>query len=416
MGESLKVVERDLERPGSRLAGWTGRHQRAVTIATDVVIILCATVPPLIAMIVRGAEVGWWGYPLILITGIALAVRRRWPLTVAIVVAIACVASPLVQPGFSVHLVPFAFALYTVAKEQTVWRAVLAIGITIVLGGVATVPYSLAGIVPPLVSPFDPFVLAALVAGVLVRQRRERRQWRVEMVNERIERAALVERTRIAAEMHDLVAHSLTVVIALANGAASVRDRAPADADAAVAEIATVSRAALDDMQRTLAIMRHADPALDADLHHSGHNLPGLAALVETVRSAGLDVTLTERGESLTHADPEIRHLVYRAVQECLTNALRHARGAQHAWVELDVGTRDVHLVIENDGVRVAANGDTASDAAATVGHGLVGMRERVARLGGRIDMGPRASGGWQTALTVPWISSGRGSDERGES
>ncbi len=297
MTESRSVQLADL-RPPPRPTAWLRRHP----IVIDVVVVLVACAPHLIALLSRG-DLGWWGYPLLAITATALLLRRRWPVTMLAIVAVACALSPLAQPGFGYPMIPFSFALYTVASLQSTTRALIGYGIGIGVTALATIPYSLGGTTPPLVALLDPFSLIALVIGLIVRNRRQQQRRLVELVNQRIENAALAERTRIAAEMHDVVAHSLTVIVALADGATSIRARSPEKADAAVERIADVGRDALADMQRTLGMLRSADPGLDANLHRSGADLPALDELADRFRDAGLPVRLVREGR----ADPRGR-------------------------------------------------------------------------------------------------------------
>lgn len=270
MTESLRVRLADLQRPPWPPLVWLRGHP----IVVDVVVVLAACVPPLMAMIYRAGDVGWWGYPLLAITAAALLMRRRWPLTMLVVVAVSCAASPLAQPGFGYPMIPFAFALYTVASLQPPTRAFIGYGVGVASTVLATIPYSLSGTTPPLVALLDPFALIALVIGLVVRGRRERRLALAQLVNERIENAASVERARIAAEMHDVVAHSISVMVALANGADAGWSAHPERARTAVGKITVVGRDALTDIHRVLRILRGADADLDGSLHESGPNLP----------------------------------------------------------------------------------------------------------------------------------------------
>jgi signal transduction histidine kinase len=406
--ESLRVEAADLTRPPSRLAVWMRGHP----VAVDVVAVVVAGLPHLLRLVFRAEGTEWWGYLLLAIAAGILLARRRWPLTVLIVAALAGALSALTQPGLGFPTVPFAVALYTVASRQTTTRTLVGYGAALAVAMLATVPYSLSGIRPELGSLMDPVSLIALAAGFLVKGRRDHTRWLTETVNQRIENAALTERTRIAAEMHDLVAHSLTVIVALANGATSAARKHPERSRAAVEQIAAVSRDALGDMHRTLALLREADAGLDTNLHHSGDNLPTLEELAEGFRVAGLPVTLTRTGPPLP-ADAALRQAVHRITQESLTNTLRHAHGPTGAKVAIDHADGVVVLTITDDGGPVTRQG--------TPGHGLVGIRERAAAHGGEAESGPQPGGGWRTRVilgtggtrTVP--DSGRASTERND-
>jgi signal transduction histidine kinase len=363
--ESLRVEAADLTGPPSRVAVWMRGHP----VAVDVVVALAAGLPHLLMLSLRAQSTAWWGYLLLAVAAGMLLARRRWPITALIVIA-----------------------LYTVASRETTTRTLVGYGAALAVAVLATVPYSLSGIRPQIGALMDPVSMIALVAGFLVKSRRDRTRWLTETVNQRIENAALTERTRIAAEMHDLVAHSLTVIVTLANGAASAAQKHPERSRAAVEQIAAVGRDALGDMHRTLALLRDADAGLDANLHRSGDNLPTLEELAEGFRVAGLPVTLTRTGPVLPD-DAALRQAVYRITQESLTNTLRHAHRPTGATVSIDHGDGAVVLTITDDGEPVTRPGPP--------GHGLVGIRQRAAAHGGDAESGPRAGGGWRTRVVL---------------
>lgn len=386
--ESLRVEAADLGRPPSRAATWLRRHP----VVVDVVVVFAAGVPHLLVLLLGAGAAAWWGYLLLAIAVGALLKRRQRPLRVLLVVAVACTLSGLTQPDLAVPTLSFAFALYTVASRETTTRALVGYGAAVAVTMLATIPESLQGIRPDLVSLTDPVSVLSFATGLLVKSRRDHTRWLTETVNQRIENAALTERTRIAAEMHDLVAHSLTVIVTLANGATSAAQKHPERSRAAVEQIAAVGRDALGDMHRTLALLRDADAGLDENLHHSGDNLPTLEELAEGFRVAGLPVTLTHTGPELP-ADAALRQAVYRIAQESLTNTLRHAHGPTGATVAIDHGDGAVVLTITDDGGPVTRPGPP--------GHGLVGIRQRAAAHGGDAESGPQAGGGWQTRAVL---------------
>lgn len=398
MAEPLSMQVSDLRRPPVKPLAWLRRHP----VVVDAVVVVLACGPHLVALLYRAYDFGWWGYPLLAIAACALFLRRRWPLTMLTAVALACAFSPLARPGSGFPMIPFAFALYAVASTQSTWRAVTGYGIGVAATLLATLPYSLSGIQPPLVGLFDSFSLIALVIGVIVKSRRDRQQRLVELVNERIDHAALAERTRIAAEMHDVVSHALAVIVSLANGATSIREKHPAKADAAVEQIAVVSREALEDMHRTLDMLRTADTGLNENLHHSGDNLPTVEELVERFRAAGLPVTLTRDGDPLPD-DVAVRQAVFRIVQESLTNALRHADSPSYATVTIRHESARIEIWVEDDGL--------PRTAPYTPGHGLVGVELRARAFGGHAEAGPRPGRGWRTMAVLHPLG-GRGRDE----
>ncbi|WP_125099239.1 sensor histidine kinase [Leucobacter chromiireducens] len=388
MADDLTLRAADLRRRPSAVRAWLRRHPEV----GDTVVVLLACGPHLAALLLRAYDFGWWAVPLLAVTAAALFLRRRYPFPVLVIVALACAFSPLARPGAAFPMLPFAFALYTVAATQPLARAIAGYGVGIAASVLATIPFSLAGVTPPRVT-LEPFVLIAFTAGVIVQSRRERTARVVDLVNERIERAALTERTRIAAEMHDVVAHALTVIVSLANGAVSARERQPARADAAVERIATVGRDALGDMHRTLSMLRRTDATLDAELMHSGDNLPSLDELIAGFRAAGLPVELTLAGEPIPD-DLALRQALYRIVQESLTNTLRHATEPTRVEVTILHERGRVSIRIEDDGAPHAA--------VVLPGHGLVGIQERARALGGSAESGPLPGRGWRTSAQLP--------------
>lgn len=390
-----RVDAQELRRPAPRPVRW----MRAHPVVVDAVVALVACAPLLVAAIVRGDAFPWWGYPLIGLTAGVLMLRRRRPFAVLIAVAVTCALNPLAEPGYGFPTTAFAFALYTVASRQSTRRALAGYGIAIVIAVIATIPYSLAGTPPPLVSLTDPLSLIALVVGFLVKNRRDHERWLTETVNQRIEHAALAERSRIAAEMHDVVAHSLTVIVALAGGASNAWTKRPEQAKSAVDQIGAVGREALEEMQRTLKLLRDSDAELDENLHHSGSNLPTLDELADRFRQAGLPVTVTRTGPPLP-GDTALRHTVYRIVQESLTNTLRHAIPPRSATVTIDHRENAVELTVEDDG--------RPAPYPPVPGHGLVGIQQRAAAHGGHAESTPRTGGGWRTRATLPTLGGRR--------
>ena len=230
--------------------------------------------------------------------------------------------------------------------------------------------------------------IMALVAIALASRRRylgtllERNRMLALERDQRAQLAVADERARIAAEMHDVVSHSLAVMVTLADGAGRVLPADVPTAQEALAQIGDTGRAAVADMRRLLAFLR-----ADAELSPQ----PGLAQLgelVEQMKDAGLPVTLTT--DVGLPADPSLGLAVYRIVQEGLTNVLRHAPDA--AWVQVSVTQPEpgrVEVCITN-----ATSAGTAG-VGTGAGQGLMGVRQRVAVWNGELDAGPTPAGGW---------------------
>ena len=244
--------------------------------------------------------------------------------------------------------------------------------------------------------PVNAILIAIALLGTNLSTRRayldqlEERARRLE--RERDQRARLAtaaERARIAREMHDVVAHNLTVIVALADAAALTASATPDAAADKMAKVATTGREALAEMRRMLGVLHDPEPHRDPQ--------PGLAdldRLVDQVRAAGLRVELTQRGEP-GRWGPGAGLAAYRIVQEALTNALKHAGPGATARVRLDYPPGGVEIEVTDDGVRRTA--PPPDDA-----RGLTGMAERAASYGGRVEAGPLPGQGWRVHAHLP--------------
>ncbi|MGK5440801.1 sensor histidine kinase [Micromonospora sp. URMC 105] len=337
-----------------------------------------------------------------LLTAAPVALRRVAPWT-AVGLAVATLALPVLMklaPG--TQSLAFMVLTYTMAAHRPARQAALA-------AVLLWVPVAAANLIAPpegvlAVSPgyllLNNLLIALLsyAVGRAVQARRTsvralRERARVAEENQRslAEQAVADERRRIARELHDVVAHHVSVMGVLATGARRVLRRDPDAADEAIATIEDTSRVTLREMRRLLDVLRtDAEPAADLTPQPG---LAGIEALVEQVREAGLPVTLhvegtpgpVEEGVSLT---------VYRIVQEALTNALKHA-GEATAQVRLTVAAG--YLTVE-----VTDTGRGPGPGPDRIGHGLVGMRERVGLYGGTLRTGPRPGGGFRVSARIP--------------
>jgi signal transduction histidine kinase len=201
------------------------------------------------------------------------------------------------------------------------------------------------------------------------------------------ERAVVEERKRIAREMHDVVAHSMSVMVVQAGGARRILERDPRRARDAAQLIADTGREAIVELQRLLGVL-HLEPA-------AAPTLDGLDGLVERARAAGLPVALTVEGER--RPLPEgVEHAAYRVVQEAITNAIKYAAAAP-TEVHVSYGLQDLELHVGDRGPGAGAPGRLGGG-----GHGLVGMRERVRIFGGELHTGRRAGGGFEVRARIP--------------
>jgi signal transduction histidine kinase len=248
---------------------------------------------------------------------------------------------------------------------------------------------------------------AAGVLGITVRQRRallislRDRAARLEVERDQEGRlAAAAERARIAREMHDIVAHNLSVIIALADGASYAIDSSPQRAAQATERVAATGRQALLEMRRLLGVLR--DDAAEQPLAPQPR-LDRLDGLLAQVHAAGIPVTMDLEGDPRELPDG-IQLTVFRVAQEALTNTLKHAARPTSAHLALCCQPGIVELEVTDTGApRELASIASSSppSPAGSGGRGLRGMHERAAAYGGRLDAGPSASGGWRVHLRL---------------
>jgi signal transduction histidine kinase len=345
---------------------------------------------------------------LVLLQTLPLVVRRRAPFPVfAIAAAATAVQGTLQLRGPLFAFLALNLALYSLAaygeRRLAVWgAAVWAVLLTVRLGYLVATTWprvAVAGVYDVV----DDYVLlaAAWTLGEGVRQRRthaaelEDRAARLEREREaKARQAAVQERLRIARELHDVVAHSLSVIGVQAGAARLVldADATPGRARAAVAAIEATASRAMTEMRRALGILRDTERAGVALAPLPG--LGQLPALLDQLRAAGLPVDLTVVGTPRPVAQ-SVDLSLYRIVQEALTNALRHA-SASRAWVAVGYGAGAITVEVSDDG-----RGPPPA-AARWQGAGTVGMRERVALFGGELQVGARPQGGYAVRVCLP--------------
>lgn len=210
--------------------------------------------------------------------------------------------------------------------------------------------------------------------------------------------AVAAERARIARELHDVVAHNVSVMIVQADGAAYVLDNSPQQAKEALNTIASTGRQALVEMRRLLGVLRTTDTAEEYVPQPGVAELP---ELLDQVRIAGLPVDFDSTGDS--HELPRgVELTVYRIVQEALTNVRKHGGPDVRARVAVDFRDRELEVLIEDDG-RGSTADQLVTAGADGSGHGLIGMRERVGMVSGSLDIGPRPGGGFRIRAVLPF-------------
>jgi signal transduction histidine kinase len=319
-----------------------------------------------------------------LLMGAPLVLRRRAPLLTwtAIWVAVALQVLIARHPPESLYLVLVLFAgSYSLGAHADLRRAAVGLAVTapamVLIGrlgglGVSVVP-----------------LLVFWLAGVLVRARRQSVALaeRNGALQQQAEQAAVAERARIARELHDIVAHHLSVIVLQAAAGRSPRR----SADAALENIENCGRQALAETRRMLGVLHDSGQETGLDPQPG---ISELGTLTETVRAAGLPVSLVISGDPAA-VPAAVDVSVYRIVQEALTNVLKHA-GPAHAHVTIGCADEAVMIEITDDGTREPGKQPSLG------GHGLAGMRERAAIFGGELHTGPRHGGGFAVRARLP--------------
>jgi signal transduction histidine kinase len=321
--------------------------------------------------------------------GAAAARRSRDPLPLLglfLAITVAARALPtLAEPTNSGVFVFLLLAIYSGAAHTSGRRTLLAGGMIV---GMYVTNLGWEGINADNVIFFSLLFGAPWAAGRAVWQRRLNER-DLELEKASAAAAIVEERARIARELHDVVAHSISVMVVQARGGRRVLESEPADARDAFAVIESTGQQALDEMRRLVGMLRSGDETLPLAPQPSVNQL---GTLVELVRAAGLPVQLTVEGEP-RDLPPGVDLSAYRIVQEALTNALKHA-GPARARVVLRYRADDLELEISDDG---PGTGDDSSS-----GYGLVGMRERVSVYGGELQAGRRPEGGYALRVRLP--------------
>jgi len=345
-------------------------------------------------------ELSTWVAALIVVAMVApLMVRRSWPVPVfAWDMLVAAVTGWwAMQVVWSPALV---IALYTVAVLRPRREALIAAGL--LAGGViASCVHVFPSNWPPSAGSLIAVVVAATVLGLYIRTRRAL----LEQLRERAERlergrdqelalGAAAERTRIAREMHDIVAHHLTVMVTLSDGAAAQATSTPERAAEVMRTVSATGRLALADTRRLLGVLRDRDD--DGASRAPLPDLAGLEDLIDRVRTAGLSVRYDVEGAPPHGAPGAAQLALYRIVQEALTNTMKHAGPRASATVRVRYGNDEVCVEVADDGV--GADPQTQPSGR---GRGLIGMRERVEAFGGEMRSGPSASGGWLVSVRL---------------
>lgn len=377
----------------SALYAWLRRHPMLVDSGLAIVLAVIS---------LPEAQIRTWELPVILLMVAPIAFRRKVPIW-ALAVCLACAIGQLFGPGPLPSDLAVLVLIYTIAAYRPRRYSVIAL-ITCLLGAVIGVvvwtPLQQMGAIDGLYAGAVMFGGSALIAWTIGDSMRFRRGYYAAL-EERAARleadrhvqakmAAAAERARIARELHDVIAHHVSVMVVQADGAGYAIHADPATAETALKAISSTGRQALTEMRALLGVLRTADD--DAALAP----LPGLGELrdlLDQARAAGLAVSYTLSGTP--RELPEGAELAaYRVVQESLTNTRKHGGPSTTASVTLRYEPDGLIIEVTDDGI-AAAGSDNA-------GHGLAGMRERVEMYGGTVQAGPKPSGGFRVLARLP--------------
>ena len=318
------------------------------------------------------------GLALAVVQGTALRWRRRRPEAATAVVLAAGLAFQLLLPEL---VVPIAglFAIWSLAGTRPLRVSLVGLAGLVALSATNFLTTTVEDTVFTIV-----LAIGAWALGEAARNRRV-------VLSEEARRAVSEEQARIARELHDVIAHSVSVIVVQASAADDVFDSRPDQARAALRSIEQAGRDAMGELRRLLSAVR---PGEDPEPTGPLPGLDRLDELAEPLRAGGLEVAINREG-TRTSLPAGVDLSAYRIVQEALTNTLRHAR-AGRAQVTIRYGHDAVEVEVRDDGQA------TPEKPPEPVGHGLVGMRERASLLGGTLEAGPLPSGGYRVHARLP--------------
>lgn len=344
-------------------------------------------------------------FGLIVLAGVSLVWRRSNPLAVLVVVGVAMITFWLRDHGafLAVLGLPSLYAVAVYEEDRArAWFGIITASLSMMIAASFTVLNPPDGYLFPNAITMAAYLAATAAIGVVVRNRArifvdtQRRVERAE-AERRVaaERAVIAERSRIAREMHDVVAHGMSVVAIQASAAQELVYEDPDKAFHVLGQIEEASRSALSDLRRMLGALRTESRDEAASLLPQP-GIPDVADIVSEARAAGIDVELAIAGHQRRLA-PGIELAAYRIIQESLTNVRKHAAPMAAANVTIDFGVRSLRLEITDNG-----GGDRPRSGEPGGGHGLVGIHERADIYGGACSAGPSSEGGWAVRVSLP--------------
>jgi signal transduction histidine kinase len=384
---------------------------RLPVLAQDVLLGLVVAVMQVQGTLAKPADVGsrpltdfgYLGYVLLIVGGLVLAVRRRWPVPVFIAAALASLGYYTVGFSDGPGWIGLFVALYTLTAYGDGRRSpvIAGAGITVLATGwlIAAADIQPRAAIGWVFFRIAASVMAAavgesvwcwrVIAADALRRAQQAERSREEEARTRVD----AERLRIAREVHDTVAHAVAIINVQAGVTAYQLDKRPERAREALVTIEQTSAQALHEMRAVLGVLRDSD---NGRVPHPG--LAQVHALTAMAREAGLDIAL-EVTPSATPLPTVVDHTAYRILQESITNVIRHA-GPTRVTVALDYGTDVLEIRVTDEGGQ-DASGD-GSGGSAGPGHGIAGMRERCGLLGGELTAGQRPCGGFEVTARLP--------------
>ncbi|UGT69308.1 sensor histidine kinase [Nocardia gipuzkoensis] len=396
----LRAVSRQLSARSSPRPDWVS--DIALALFVTVIQVLSAAIPVPLEPV--STPVSGVGYALLFVSGVAVAARRRWPVPVFVVTALAS----LIYFGFDfpdrLSYLALFIALYTLAAYGDGRRSLMIAG-----GGITVLAVGwliAAADVEPIVAIGWVFfrIGASVISTTLGESVRSRRviaadaQERAELAERSRDEEARArvdaERLRIAREVHDTVAHAIAIINVQAGVTAHVLDKRPEQAREALRTIEQTSSRALHEMRAILGVLR------DGDEREPYPGLGQIDELVGKARDAGLDIAF-EQTAPVTPLPSAVGSAAYRIVQESITNVIRHV-GPTRVTVALEPGIDALRIRVIDAGSRDTAHVPPRAGSSPTTGRGIVGMRERCQLLGGELDATSRPDGGFEVTARLP--------------
>jgi signal transduction histidine kinase len=397
---------------------------RLPVLAQDVLLALLVAVMQVQGTVVKPDEVGsrpltdlgYLGYGLLIVSGLALAVRRRWPVPVFLTVALVSLVYYTIGFTDGPGWIALFVALYTLTAYGDGRRSlrIASVAITVLATGWIIAALDIAPVAGL------GWVFFRIAASVMAAALGESVRMRSVIATEALERARQAERTReeearsrvdaerlrIAREVHDTVAHAIAIINVQAGVTAYLLDKRPERVRDALVTIEQTSAQALHEMRAVLGVLRSSD---DGRVPQPG--LGQIDELAAMAREAGLDIKL-EVSSSAAPLPSAVDSAAYRILQESITNVIRHV-GPTRVTVALDYGPDVLEVRVADEGGRAGSDddaaagapgqrGSTANGGSAHPGRGIAGMRERCGLLGGELIAGPRPSGGFEVSARLP--------------